>query len=244
MKHKLKLGLIALALVASITLASAASFYFIFHQTTYFPNEYLWEEPWDIAVTVDYIEAILTITGPAYQNVPHAYILTFENVATDLDNYILMSFDYATKWIVEAEEETLISGSYSGVLLVGDEPIEYTGSLTPTIAGSGDVAMEVSNIVWQQSESITWNTVINNTLPEYVTVESFTIEGNTKTYLEIGTAVATFSGNGYVEFDLILPEVGTLHFDALISEEFRYDFGPLTVGGELTATLTVTHQYN
>jgi len=244
MKRKLKLAVVVLlAMCALVGYAAAQSLYFYFTQTKYEPSQYHWEAPWTVQEVVDYIEATLNVTGSGVQNQPHDYTLVFKNIAPDVEAYILMSFDYAVNWTVGDQSETLVSRSYSGALLVG-ENVTYSGVFTPTIYGNGNIELTVENIVWAEAEPITWNAVVDNPYPDFVTVADFHIEGASKTYLETGVAVATFSGVGYVDFNLTLPEVGTIFVDEWpIDQEYRYEFGPLTTGGDLTATLTVLGQH-
>lgn len=250
-KHK-KIAIVGLMVLTCFAgLGLAQTFNFVFNETMYLPNEYLWQESWDVSLMIDYIKCILTVTGPAYQNSPHDYVLTFENTATDPNNYILMSFDYATRWVVGEEEETLISGTHSDVLLIGGAPVEYTGIFTPTLAGLGNIAMDVTNIVWIQSETITWTTEIDLGEVVSVAVDSFVITGASRTYTETGQVQITFSTTApgsYVEFDLTLPETGTTNFDFQTMTEtnnlFTYDFDPLTLGGDLTCTVTLIRQHS
>lgn len=241
MKHKKLitiLGLVTLLLFASFGFVQ--TFNLIFNSKKYEPNKYSWEEPWVVQQVVDFIEATLVINGSGYQGEVHDFVLTLKSVAPDVQLYILSNMGYKTLWKVGDVNETIVSGSYSGILKVG-ENVTYAGTFEPSIYGEGNILMNINNIVWIEAEPITWTAKVVNTFSEYVTVTSFTIEGAGYTYIEAGTAVATFSGASlYVYFDLTIPEVGTLSFRRLVSEEFRYDFDALTVGGAKVATLTVT----
>lgn len=241
MKHK-KL-ITALGLVILICFASfgfAQTFNLIFNVEKYEPKKYSWQEPWTVQQVVDFIQSTLIVNGSGYEGEVHDYVLTLKNVAPDVQLYILSSMNYGVFWQVGAVNETIVSGSYSGILKVG-ENITYTGTFEPSIYGEGNIVMNINNIVWIEAQPITWTANVVNTFPEYVTVTSFTIEGAGYTYIEAGTAVAIFSGPSmYVYFDVTIPEHGTQSFRRLVSEEFRLDFSALTSGGAKTTTLTVT----
>jgi len=254
MTKKFKYGIFA-ALIATLMcgLVLGQTFNFYFDQTKYEPEQYVWDEPWTVEVAIDFIDVALTVTGPGYQDTLHDYVLDFTNVAPTPEQYILNSFDYAVKWIVDVEEEILVQGTFSDILFVG-ESVQYSGTFIPLLAGSGDITMDVGNIVWIEAETINWSYEIIDTVPlqpDYLTVESFAIVGATETYLEDGQVEIEFSTPGpgsYVTFDLTLPEVGTVNFDFQMTtgdhDLFTYSFGALTTGGDLTATLTLITQHS
>lgn len=250
-----KIGIIA-ALIVSLLIGTVfgSTFYLTFIQTPYDPNLYAWTEPWEVFLSIDYISAYLTITGSAFQFDDHSYELSFENVAEDPLMYLLDAFDYEVVWTVGLDEETLISGSFADMLLVG-ETVLYEGIFSPTISGIGDLRMNINNIVWTESEAIYWSYTtidLNDVIPNYIILDSFTISGASTTYFETGQVQIVFSSPSavptYVTFDLTLPEIGTVNFDFHLetgtNDMFTYDFGPLTIGGDLTCTLTVITQHN
>lgn len=247
---KTKIGRKNVVVMSSIIIAAllvgyttAQTFNFIFNPTRYAPNKYSWLEPWEVHQTVDFISATLVVNGSGYQGENHVFTLTFLNIAPDADSYVLTSFNYQVLWKVVTVNETLTSGSYSGALLVGSN-VKYTGSFTPSIYGSGNILMTVTNIVWVEKAPITWTVTPVNTYTDYVTIASLTVQGCAKTY-ETEQIVATFSGpSAYVSFDLQTPD-GTFHFtDRPTATQFTYNIGPYTTGGAKTVTLTVTGAHN
>lgn len=252
MKHKSKLGLIALALVAAITLASAASFYFIFNQTSFEPDQYTWEEPWTVSELVDFVEATFDVTGSGYAGQTHNYDLTFKNVATE-PNFILLSCDYEAKFIVGVDEEVLVSGSHSSPILYLNEEVLYQGTLAPSLFGVGNVQMAISNILWGVDEAITWTTNEVNSYDGKLAISAFTVTGASKTY-ETGqvdfTLTATDLSGTIVSFTVEVVELSqVIHTETDytlvkdVPEAFSYSF-QCENGGSLTMQLTITDAHS
>lgn len=240
MRTKLKIvSIVLLAALLTVSIVAANTFYFIWIETPFEPNVYNWNEPWQVKEMVDFVEATLTLTGCSYQGQSHDVELIITNVANS-PNFYLMSFSYLATWYVDAEhQETIIAGSYTDDPLAIDSFVTYLDTWIPTLIGDGEIQLDIIDIAWARSETITWTTVINNQNLGYCEISSFVIEGATKTFLETGTAVIYFTATGPLNFDLTIPEIGTQHFEGITESPFTYEFGPLTIGGDLTATLTI-----
>ena len=247
-KTKVALGVILVAAVFTMG-ALAQTFFFIFNLTTYFPSGYDWQEPWEVKERVDFVEAMLSIAGPGYEGESHNVELTLKNVATE-SNYVITDMDYQANWTVGTDSEVIIEGSYSGALLVG-ENVTYSGSFTPTLVGAGNVEMFVSNIVWVESDPITWttDTVITGYTGPSVSIESFEITGATMSKIESGivsfrikaphTAVARYTYNvTIVELDLTIAE-GSVDSIAVDYIDYSFTFDPLEAGGAYIMQISV-----
>lgn len=245
-KKKFAIGAILVAIVFTVG-ALAQSFFFIFNLTAYFPTQYDWQEPWEIKERVDFVEATLNITGPGYEGESHNVELTLKNVATE-SNYVITDMDYAANWTVGTDSEVIIEGSYSGALLVG-ENVTYSGSFTPTLVGAGNVEMFVSNIVWVESDPITWTTDTVITGTTGLSIESFEITGATMSKIESG--VVSFRINApmvdiakydykveVVELNLTIAEgsVSSITVDYI---DYSFTFDPLEAGGAYTMQISV-----
>lgn len=251
MRMVLTIGLLAGLL---ITVGGAASFYFTFHQTPYFPSNYSWTEPWQVKQKVDFVEATLDLTGSSYQAEPHNYILTLKNVATE-PTYVITNMTYSTVWNNGSASEAIKSGTYNNILGVGKNAT-FTGVFTPTLVGTGSVNMTISSIVWAESKPITWTTNIVNPEP-HISVTDFTVTGASKTYLEKGnvsyavTYITGTSSQMHADCKAEIVELGITVANNLNVElikgspaNFNYQFGPVTQNGTLTMRLTLSNIVN
>lgn len=235
-------------LVCFAGLGLAQTFNFIFNQTSFEPDNYIWSESWTVTELVDFVEVTLEVTGSGYQSQTHDYDLTIKNVASELD-YILLSCDYEAKFIVGVDEEVLVSGSHVDPILYVGESVTYSGSFAPSLFGSGDIQMSITNALWGRDEAITWSTDIENPYTSKLTITGFAISGASKTY-EQGSAdwtmTATDVSATIVSFELRIVETDEIvHTETDyvlvkdVPEVFQYLF-ELTEGGSLTMKLTIT----
>lgn len=233
--------------------ALGASMVFVFTRVPFEPTGYDWEAPWEVYVVVDFIEAKLNITGSGYGNQNHDVLLIVKNIAVESD-YVLLSFDYLATWTVGSDFENIIAGSWSDTLAV-DLETEITDIYVPTIAGIGKVGLNLTNIVWGQTKSISWTTEVTREGSEEFEsfeIENFIVTGASMSYLETGTV--SFDVNSYLgasmEFEAHLKiveldqAVGPTNIHEIIPTNglthLSFDFGPLTEGGDLTMQLIIT----
>jgi len=208
----------------------------------------MWSEPWTVTELVDFVEVTLEVSGSAYQGQSHDYNLTIKNVATESD-YILLSCDYEAKFIVGVDEESLISGTHNDPILYVNDEVLYQGTFAPSLNGSGNVQMTLTNILWGRDEPITWSTDIENPYTSKLTIAGFAITGASKTY-EQGSAnwtmTATDVSATIVSFEIRIVETGEIihtETDYVLVKDVAEDFGylfELAEGGSLTMKLTIT----
>ncbi|MDH5790038.1 MAG: hypothetical protein OEZ27_05545, partial [Nitrospinota bacterium] len=194
MRKRLKIGLVAtVAALLIVSAVAANTFYFHWVEVPFAPNNYHWSEPWTVYQMVDFLDAQLTITGCAYQGQTHDVELIITNVAT-IPDYYATSFAYTANWYVdETHQEVIIQGAYSGGLGVGETMVDTT-TFQPSMIGAGDVKMDIIDIVWVQSEPITWTTeIIDNAgvIPESIDIKDFIITGASLSKAEAGTVSFT-----------------------------------------------------
>ena len=242
-RKKLKTGIIALAALIVVAAVAAQGFNFIWNETPFNPTNYSWQEPWEVKEMVDFLEGTLTITGCAYQGQVHDVNLDITNVAT-VSNYYALSFAYtALWWVGETNQEVIIQGAYSGVLGIGESMIDTT-TWQPSIIGIGEVKLNIIDIIWVQSETITWTTQYETTYVP-LTITNFAVTGATQTHIESGTVGFTLTLVGaapsvwdltvtIVETSQLIAEEHDVSFDTDVPQTFTYNFEPLTQGGSLT----------
>jgi hypothetical protein len=231
--------------------ALAQSFFFIFNETPFSPNQYNWQEPWEVKEMIDFVDAQLTLTGCAYEGQSHDFELVLTNVAT-VSNYYLSAFDYSAKWYIdESHQESIIAGTYSGDLLGIGESVTYTGVWVPTLIGTGVIKMSVIDIEWEYPKPITWETDIVNNVPTKVTVLNFVVTGASKTFVESGTVTFDIrnvaAGSETISYAVKIVElnkiVGTATGQIIPVGETRnysHDFDALSVPGTYTMRITVS----
>jgi len=251
LKRISKTTAVLLAIIAILSVVAAQTFYFVFNQTPYYPSNYEWTAPWEVKQKVDFAEATLIITGCGYQNEPHDVELTIKNVATE-PNYAIISVNYEAVW----NGETIIFGTSTEPLEVGESTI-ILGEFTPVSYGSKDVTVTLSDIQWVETESITWQTKSSVELPNKVSINSFSVSGASKTYVEAGNSqfqlewIDATSGYGFCSWKLEVVELGLLigqekdvRLDKHLPKDFNVSFDPLTQGGLLTMKLTIDYIHN
>ena len=252
-RKKLGIAAIILVTIALTSIANAATFYFVFNETPFDPNNYHWQEPWEIKEMVDFLEATLTITGCGYQGQLHNVELAIENVAT-VANYYAVSFAYTANWWIDSEnQEVIIQGLYSGGLGVGETMIDTT-TFQPSLIGAGLVKMDIIDIVWAQPEPITWATNIVDTagvVGSSIGITAFGVTGASMNIVEPGLVSVSIkslvSGTFHISFNVEIVELAqtvgaevaaTLNAGQTIS--FAYPFDALENGGAYTMRLTIT----
>ena len=251
MKHK-KLWVTTAVILATamfITGGLAQGFWFIFVEEPFDPTNYSWEDDWEVKEMVDFMEATLTIRGCSYQTQVHPVELVIQNVAT-VSNYYAISFAYSAQWYVdEANQETIIQGSYDGALGIG-ETITDTTTFQPSVIGVGVIKLTVIDIEWVQGESITWTTEVVDNTAGMVEVTDFTVDninsGVTGTVSfkagytsPEGTFVLAYTVE-IVELALTLADVtGEILTGGQPATAYEHTFGPLPSGGSLTMRITV-----
>lgn len=245
MQRKLKIGIIALVALLTVSAVAANTFYFHFTQTPYFPGNYNWMDDWTVKEVIDFVEADLTLTGSGYQYDPHDYVLILENVATE-PNYVITSMDYSATWVVGGDSEDIVTGTYSGGLLIG-KTAKYAGTFTPMIFGEGKVHMDITEIVWAVGEPITWTKDTES--HTYLTIEDYEITGATISMFEPGSVAFTISCTSAMVFDLKVEivepgiiiaeqtEINIIYGETLV---FNFDFDPVPSSGDLTMLITTT----
>lgn len=251
MQKKLKIGLItALIAVLAVSAVAAQGFHLIWNEVPFEPNNYSWQEPWEVHEMVDFVDAQLTITGCSYEGQNHNIELVITNVANTPD-YYLLAFTYSAKWYVdETNQENIITGTYSGDPLAVGDFVTYTDAWIPTVIGVGVVKLNIIDIVWAQSEPITWTTEVVNPEPDTIEVSDFNVIGATKSYVESGTVSFTLMYNvagsrarGYkveiVELSVIIGEQSDITLVGNVPQTFTIPFDVLTIGGDFTMRLTV-----
>lgn len=248
-----KTAILAAALVSALIISvAAASLDFIFNQTPYYPGEYSWTAPWEVKQKVEFVEATLTVTGSSYEGDSHNAELILKNVATEPD-YVITDMAYSASWNVGAESEVIIGGTFSGALLVG-EIVTYTGVFTPIIVGIGNVEMSVINIVWVESEPITWtkDTTITHSKASDLEILSFTITGATMSYTEPGTVAFKIKNKSSYEnislrYKVEIVEAGITVAEAsdtvnsMNEKSYSFNFDPVPIGGSLTMLITIAN---
>jgi hypothetical protein len=255
MQRKRKLGLIAtLIAVLAVSAVAANTFYFIWIETPFEPNNYHWSESWEVKEMVDFLDAQLTITGCAYQGQPHDVELIITNVATIADYYAL-SFAYTVNWwIDETHNEVIIQGLYDGALGIG-ETFTDTTVFQPSIIGIGEVKMDIIDIVWAISKPITWTTEIVDETgimgAGNFEVTEFTVTGASMSNSEPGVVSITIQNYHYptergISFNVEIVELSQTvgaEVDGRLPEtytDFTYNFAALANGGAYTMRLTIT----
>jgi len=252
MLKKLILG-IALFAALFVTVVGAQTFYFIFIETPFSPNNYSWSEPWQVNEMIDFVDAQLTLTGCAYEGQSHDVELVLTNVATSSD-YYLTDFDYSAKWYIdETHQENIIAGTYTGEPLAVGESVSYTDVWTPTIIGVGDIKMNVIDIVWGQGELITWTTEVvdESGQPSAYDVTDFVVTGASLSKIESGVVSFTIYNTvdaergisfnvKIVELDQTVADETNARLTGLDYTDFSYNFDALEDGGAYTMRLTVT----
>lgn len=251
LQKSVRLWVLIAALLAMTTIVAAQTFYFVFNQTVYKPSEYSWSELWEVKEKIDFVEALLTLTGPGYEGEPHDVELVIKNVATE-SNYVITNLDYQADWTVGAGTEVIIGGSYSGALAV-NETVTYAGTFTPAIIGTGNLGMHITNIIWAKSESIIWikDTSITGPYSSDVSVMNFEITGATMSVTEPGTVSFTIKENSGINTVNCDYKVEIVEASITISEDsdsvpasgykdYSFDFDPVPIGGDLTMLITIT----
>lgn len=255
MQKKLKIGFItALITVLAVSAVAAQGFHLIWNAVPFEPNNYSWQEPWEVHEMVDFVDAQLTITGCSYEGQNHNIELIIANVANTPD-YYLLAFTYSAKWYVdETNQENIIAGTYSGDALAVDDFVTYTDAWVPTVIGVGVVKLNLIDIVWAQSEPITWTTdsVITHTNAEKFSILSFEITGATMSNVESGTVsfsihtLSTLPATEYhykvevVEASITIAE-GTDTSSPDTTKDYSFNFDPIPIGGSLTMRLTISN---
>jgi len=252
-KNKKQL-ILAIALVAAVFMAGALaqSFFFIFNETPLSPNVYNWEASWEVKEMVDFVDAQLTLSGCGYEGQNHIIELVLTNVATVAD-YYLTAFTYSAKWYVdEANQENIIAGAYTGDPLGVDESVLYTGEWIPTKIGVGVVKLNVIDIVWSQSEPITWTTEFIDNSDNTIQIRNFVVTGASMSIAEPGTASFELNNKGgsivtitytleIVELSKTIATVTGLSVPGGADwYPYSHDFDALMAGGAYTMRLTVT----
>lgn len=245
-----KLAIVSLiVLLCFAAIGMAQTFYFIFNQTGYKPTQYSWTEFWEVKEVADFMEATLTLTGSGYVGESHDVSLILKNAVTEPD-YIITGMDYSATWFVDPDSEVIIEGSYLGALVAG-ETVEYTGSFTPTLVGTGDIQMSIVNIVWAQPEPITWSYETDTTgTGGKGVIHDLIVIGAAQTLIESGTVEFTLENlfaPGYTTFGykIEIVELGEIVAEGEVkisehsSELLSFSFDPLAVGGTYTMKVTV-----
>lgn len=252
MQKKLKIGIIALAAILIVSAVVAQGFHLIWNQIPFEPSNYSWEEPWEVHEMVDFVDAKLTITGCSYEGQDHDLELIITNVANTPD-YYLTSFSYLAKWYVdEANQEPIMAGAYTGDPLAVDSFVTYVDTWVPTIIGAGFVKMNIIDIVWAQSEPITWTTEwIDNINGPTWDITDFAVTGATKTYMDGSVAFTiTLTSSGpydtcfkveIIKDATVIQLVGeeTITFNIQEPQSFEYNFDGVTESGAYTMRLTL-----
>lgn len=249
---------LALAVILSAVLTAsvfAATFHFIFQQTPYYPSQYNWTAPWEVKQKTDYVEAWLNITGSGYEGDLHSVELIIKNVAP-VPNYAIIGLTYNATWNVGAESEVIIDGLYSGGLVAG-ENMTITGVFSPTLVGAGTINMDITEMQWAETESITWTLDTYEEASNKVQISNFAVYGCSKTYVETGTVnftltwIDAMASYGYASYKLEIVELGQvvaeetdIYLSKQIPVDFSVPFGPLTQGGLLTMKLSVHNIHN
>jgi hypothetical protein len=200
----------------------------------------------------DFVEATLDIVGSAYQQTSHLYNLTLKNIAAE-PSFVLLGCNYVVKFETSPTvNETLISGTHSSPLLYVNNSTKKSGTFVPTLYGSGNVSLYLSNITWGIDTPITWATSINNTYSTQLTIASFAIAGASRTYIP-GNVTFTMTAMDLqatrVSFQIKIVETGQIirtETDYILVKDvpmnFNYAFTP-TIGGSLTMRLTITNAH-
>ncbi len=232
------------------------TFHFVFNQTPYTPSEYGWQEPWEVIEKVDFVEAWLTLTGCSYEGEPHDVELVITNVAT-IPNYAIIGMTYNATWNVGAESEVIIAGSYADYGLAVGDSVAYNDTFSPSLVGTGTVSVDISNIQWVETESITWQTETLVELPSKVGVSNFAVYGASINYVEPGTCNFTLqwtdgtSAYGFCDYKVTIVELGQVIAEEIGVKlvkpqlvDFSVPFDPLSTGGLLTMKLEIYNIHN
>lgn len=251
MKSKIKIALGGMLIALGFLIgALAPSFFFIFNETPFDPNQYNWETPWEVKEMVDFVDAQLTLTGCGYEGQSHDVELVLTNGAT-VSDYFLLAFDYSAKWYVdETHQENIMVGTYTGDALGVGESVTYIGVWSPTMIGVGVIKLNVIDIGWAQSEPITWQFDVINNVPSKVEALNFIVTGASKTYAESGTVsfdLRNVAGGAetisYVVKIVELSQVvGTATGQVIpmgATVNYSHDFDALAVPGTYTMQLTI-----
>jgi hypothetical protein len=250
-KKKLILG-IALVVAVFMAGALAQTFFFIFNETPFSPNQYNWQAPFEIKEMVDFVDAQLTLTGCGYEGQNHIVELVLTNVATVAD-YYLTAFTYSAKWYVdEANQENIIAGTYTGEPLASGESVTYTGEWIPTKIGVGVVKLNVIDIIWSQSEPITWTTEYIDNTDKIIQIRNFVVTGASVSIAEPGTVSFELNNKGgsqvTIQYTLEIVElsktIATVTGLTVPGGDtwypYSHGFDALMAGGAYTMRLTVT----
>lgn len=255
MQRKRKIGLIAaIAVLLVVGAVAGQGFHLIWNQVPFEPNNYSWEEPWEVHEMVDFVDAQLTITGCSYEGQNHDIELIITNVANTPD-YYLTAFSYLAKWYVsETEQENIIAGSYAGDPLPVDEFVTYVDTWLPTIFGVGVVKLNLIDIEWAQPEAITWikDQSITGASASSFSITNYEITGATQSVIESGNVAFTIKSSDslgphtfsykveVVELGITIAEQTGVVIQALGSILYSFDFDPMPSGGDLTMLITIT----
>lgn len=251
-KKKLILGAVLIVAVF-MTGALAQRFFLIFNEMPFTPDNYSWEEPWEVKEMIDFIDAQLTLNGCAYEGQSHDVELVLTNVAT-ISNYYLLAFDYSAKWYVdETHQESIIAGTYAGDPLGIGENVTYTGVWVPTVIGVGVVKMNVVDIDWGQPEAITWTTdkkILGSHISD-VEFSVYAVTGATVSLIEPGNVafkIRNKSSYDVLDYDykIEIVEMAIIiadGYETLTSGKetsYSFNFEALPSGGALTMLITIT----
>lgn len=249
MQRKRKLSIIAaLIAVLAVSAVAANTFHLIWIETPFEPNQYNWQEPWEVKEMTDFLDATLTIEGCGYQGQLHDIELVIENVAT-APSACALTFSYTANWYIDSEhQEVIIQGAYDGILAVGESMIDTT-TWQPSLIGVGVVQMDIIDIVWTEGYSITWTTEIVDNTGETIDITGFVVDcinsaltGTTSFNLrniEPGSMKVDYKVE-IVELGIVVAEEANIYMDpGFPAVPYSFEFGPLPSGGDLTMRLTV-----